>query len=255
MARGTLYRKGKQAVKDKAVATAIAQWHDQDDTMGHRKLAALLKTGKNRVKRVMKKYGIEARRKKKRYVYPGKASSIAPNLLRDPQTSAETEVMFSDIFEIHLADRTKVRGCFALWKRTRHCLSLAFDYQMRADLVVSTIDLLEFSVPGAIFHSDQGSQYGAEQTRTALLTKGFVRSMSRAGTPTDNGYAERFVGIFKLAVAERRAYRTLGEFLGEAERWINFYNQYRPHEGLRQQSPNQYACDQGLPTAPYLPLF
>jgi putative transposase len=255
MARGTLYRQGKQAMKDKAVATAIEQWHEQDDTMGHRKLAALLGTGKNRVKRVMKKYGIAARRKKKRYVYPGKASSIAPNLLRDPRMPEDQEVMFSDIFEIHLADRTKVRGCFALWKRTRHCLSLAFDYQMRADLVVSTIELVEFSVPGTIFHSDQGSQYGAEQTRTALLTKGFVRSMSRAGTPTDNGYAERFVGIFKLAVAERRSYRTLGEFLREAERWINFYNQLRPHEGLDQQSPDQYARGHGLPTASYLPLF
>jgi hypothetical protein len=98
MARGTLYLKGKQAVKDKKVATAIEEWHEEDDTMGHRKLAALLKTGKNRVKRVMKKYGIQARRKKKRYVYPGKASSIVPNALRDPQTPAETEVMFSDIF-------------------------------------------------------------------------------------------------------------------------------------------------------------
>jgi transposase-like protein len=45
MARGTLYRRGKQAVKDKAVATAIEQWHEQDDTMGHRKLAALRKHG------------------------------------------------------------------------------------------------------------------------------------------------------------------------------------------------------------------
>jgi hypothetical protein len=86
-----------------------------------------------------------------------------------------------------------VRGCFALWKRTRHGLSLAFDYQMRADLVVSTIDLVEFAVPGTIFHSDQGSQYGALETRTALLRKGLQRSMSRAGIPTDNGYAERFV--------------------------------------------------------------
>src|SRR5438128_2022166 len=87
----------------------------------------------------------------------------------------------SQIFlRIQLADRTKVRGCFALWKRTRHGLSLAFDYQMRADLVVSTIDQVQFSVPGAIFHSDQGSQYGAEQTRAILLLKGFERSMSRA---------------------------------------------------------------------------
>src|SRR5207248_4383298 len=139
MARGTLYLKRKPASKDKQVATAIEKWHEQDDTMGHRKLATLLKMGKNRVKRVMKKYGIEARRRKKRYIYPGKARSIVPNLVRDPQLAVEQEVMFSDIFEVQLADRSKVRGCFALWKRTRHILALAFDYSMRADLVVSTI--------------------------------------------------------------------------------------------------------------------
>ena len=38
-------------------------------------------------------------------------------------------------------------------------------------------------------------------------------SKSRAGTPTDIGYADRFVDIFKLAVAERRSYQMLGYFL------------------------------------------
>ena len=255
MARGTLYLKRKQATKDKQVATAIEKWHEQDDTMGHRKLAALLKMGKNRVKRVMKKYGIEARRRKKRYIYPGKASSIVPNVVRDAKGAVEQEVMFSDIFEVQLADRTKVRGCFALWKRTRHILALAFDYSMRADLVVSTIEMVEFAVAGTIWHSDQGSQYGAFETRAALLLKGFERSMSRAGTPTDNGYAERFVGQFKLSLAQRQSSRTLGDFLQAAEAWVNFYNQERPHEGLDQRSPDQYARAHGLPTAPYLPLL
>jgi putative transposase len=161
MARGTLYRKGNQAGKDKAVAIAIEQWHEQDATMGHRKLAVLLKMGKNRVKRVMKKYGIAARRNKKHYMYPGKANIVVPNRLRDEITPADAEIVFSDIFEVHLADRTKVRGCFALRKRTRHILALAFDYRMQADLVVSTIEMVAFSVPGMIWHSDQGSQYGA----------------------------------------------------------------------------------------------
>jgi putative transposase len=126
---------------------------------------------------------------------------------------------------------------------------------MCADLVVSTIELVTFSVPGMIWHSDQASQYGAEQTRNALLRKGFERSMSRAGTPTHNGYAERFVGQFKLSLAERRAYRTLGEFLQAAENWINFYNHLRPHQGLAQLSPDSSATEQGLPPAPSLSLF
>jgi putative transposase len=256
IARSTLYLHGKQAQKDKQVAIAIEQWYETDDTLGHRKLAGLLKMGKNRVKRVMKKYGLAARRKRKKYIYPGKASSIVPNLLRKPQEQPDAqEVVFSDIFEVTLADRTSVRGCFALWQRTRHILSLAFDYRMQAELVVSTIQQMQFDVPGSIFHSDQGSQYGAEVTRAALLEKGFLRSMSRAGTPTDNGYAERFVGTFKLAVAERRHYQTLGQFLRAAEHWINFYNRVRPHEGIGNCSPDQFARQQGLPPAPYLPLL
>jgi transposase InsO family protein len=258
LARGTLYLQGKQAEKDKQVAIAIEIWHEKDDTLGHRKLAVLLNMGKNRVKRVMKKYGIAARRKRKKYVYPGKANNVVSNLLREQEEQIRRdmpEIVFSDIFEIHLADRTKVRGCFALWKRTRHILALAFDYSMRADLVVSTLDMLQFSVPGMIFHSDQGSQYGAEQTRVALLEKGFIRSMSRAGTPTDNGYAERFVGVFKQAVAERRRYQTLGQFLQAAEDWTNFYNHLRPHEGLGNCSPDQFAIAYELPSAPYLSLY
>lgn len=199
------------------MAVAIEAQHERDDTLGHRKLSVLLHMGKNRVKRVMRKYGISAKRKKERYVYPGKAAQIAPNLVRELKEDSDADVLFSDIFEIQLADRSKMRGCFALWKRTRHILALTFDYRMQAALVVSTVRSLQYCVPGMIWHSDQGSQYGAEQTRLALLEQGFQLSMSQAGTPTDNGYAGRFVGVFKLAVAERQPYRTLGDFLRAAE--------------------------------------
>ncbi len=51
---------------DKALAVRIEQAHEKDDTMGHRKLARLLGTGKNRVMCVMRAYGIAARRKRKK---------------------------------------------------------------------------------------------------------------------------------------------------------------------------------------------
>jgi len=253
--RATLYWPSKQAVKDKQVAVAIEQWHEQDDTLGHRKLAALLHMGKNRVRRVMHKYAITARRKRKKYTYPGQADVIVPNLVRELPDDRDPEIVFSDILEVKLADGTKVRGCFALWKRTRHILGLAFEYHMRAALVTQAIQTLDFHVPEAIFHSDQGKQYGARETREILLAKGFQLSMSRAGTPTDNGYAERFVGLFKLAVAERRRYQTLGEFLRAAQEWIHFYNAIRPHESLDYRSPDQFAQEHGLPPVPPITLL
>jgi len=48
----------------------------------------------------MHKYGIEARRKRKKYVYPGKTSQVVPNLVCELDPQSLTEVVFSDIFEI-----------------------------------------------------------------------------------------------------------------------------------------------------------
>jgi hypothetical protein len=93
-ARGSLYLVSKRAIKDKQVAVAIEHWHELDDTLGHRKLAVLLGMGHNRVNRIMHKYGITARRKKKRYVYPGKTDQVAPNLVRDLSAESVQEVVF-----------------------------------------------------------------------------------------------------------------------------------------------------------------
>jgi putative transposase len=61
--------------------------------------------------------------------------------------------------------------------------------------------------------------------------------------------------MFKLAVAERRPYQTLGDFLRAAEAWVNFYNRERPHESLGYQSTNQFAEVNHLQTLPYLAVF
>jgi len=226
---------------------------EEDDTLGHKKLASMLNTGKNRVLRVMKKYGIVPRKRSRKYQYPGKSETIFDNLANDPTVQlTAVGIIFSDIFEFKLHDGTRIRGCFALKKDTRQILSLIFDYSMRADLVVTTIQRIDVVDPESIWHTDQGKQYGAGVTITTLLERGFIASMSRPGTPTDNPYAERFVGIFKHAVVRRRKYHTLGEFLFAAKQWINFYNNKRPHESLGQVAPNDFAKRNNMRIIPNL---
>lgn len=253
--RNQFYYKSKLEFKDKKTALKIEKQHEDDDTLGSRKLGALLKSSRKKMQRIMRKYGIFARRKKKKYHYPGKSDKVFKNLANKSAIKKIREIIFSDIFEIKLADGAKIRGCFALRKKTRQILSMVFDYSMKADLVVATLQRIDFMrLENVIWHSDQGRQYGAEKTIRELMEKGFEASMSRAGTPTDNPFAERFVGTFKMAVAERRRYQTLGEFLEASEKWINFYNKKRPHEALNNLSPNKFANKNNLQTVPYLTL-
>lgn len=160
---------------------------------------------------------------------------MTPDQVRELDPESLTEVVFSDRFEITRADGTKVRSCFTLWKRTRHLLGLAFASHMRTASVTAALQTLAFDVPAAMFHRDQGKPCGAEATRQLLREKGFPLSMSRAGTPTDNGDAERCVGMFTLAVAERCRSETLGTFLCAVQQWVNFSQTTRPHQGLDSQ--------------------
>lgn len=239
--------------KDKTLVNLITATHEEDDdTLGHKKLAKLLGVNKKRVLRVMRKYGIKARKRTNKYHYHGKTALAQPNLANqeDTRESLDQGIVFSDIFEFKLTDGSIVRGCFALLKQTRQILSLVFDYSIKASLVQATIDNISWQDDLYIWHSDQGKQYGAQATINKVIDRGLLPSMSRAGTPTDNPFAERFVSSFKHAVVRRQQYPNLGSLLVVAEKWINFYNQRRPHESLNQLSPNQYAQKYGWKQVP-----
>ncbi|MFW5703071.1 MAG: transposase, partial [Candidatus Dojkabacteria bacterium] len=117
---------------------------------------------------------------------------------------------------------------------------------------LNRIDLLDLSEAEVIWHTDQGKQYGAAITVEKLLEMEFTASMSRAGTPTDNAIAERFVRTFKHAVVRKYAYETIGQFAGTAEKWLNFYNERRPHRSLGLNSPNEFARKNSLEIVSYL---
>lgn len=253
--RESWYYHSKLEKPDKVLATQISKIHDEiDDTLGHKKLAPLLAVNKKRIHRVMKKYGIKPRKRSKRYHYHGKATTAQPNIANQPEIreSFDQGIVFSDIFEFALIDGSKLRGCFALMKQTRQILSMIFDYSMKATIVQATISNMSEQNDLYIWHSDQGKQYGAKDTINLVVKKGLLPSMSRAGTPTDNPFAERFVGQFKHAVVRRQKYPDLGSFLHQAEKWINFYNHSRPHESLGMMSPNSYAQKYGWKPVPYI---
>ncbi|HDQ88577.1 MAG TPA: hypothetical protein ENN92_00290, partial [candidate division WWE3 bacterium] len=186
--------------KDLIIVSQILDLYEEDDSLGAKKVSRLLGIGKNRCQRIMNKYGIHPRRKKGIYKYSGKSDTTFKNVLLEQDLDTFPDIYFSDYFEFKLADKTEVHGCFVLKYSTRQITALIFDYFEDSSLIVKALEETKEYLKGeGIFHSDQGSVYGSDVTVIRIKDLGLQISMSRAGTPTDNGYAERFVGIFKLA--------------------------------------------------------
>ena len=216
-------------------------------------------TGKNRIRRVMHTYGITAQSlREARMSTEASQPRLCRSQLREEafEWGVGNEVVFSDILEVKRADGTGVRGCFALRHRTRQVLLIAFDNHMRADLVTDAIETMAFEVPGSIWHSEEAQTlWGGPDPLLALAQRRMSLSMSRAGTPTDNG--------MRNALSASSSWLEL--HVAPIIRWGSFCERRKPgspciiksdqHAGLDTLSPLHYAKPHELEDIPSLALW
>ena len=90
-----------------------------------------------------------------------------------------------------------------------------------------------------VFHSDQGTQYTSFEFYSLLKKHGVTQSFSAPGSPHDNAVAESFFATIKKEDLRRNYYKTEEEFRTAVKEYIEFYNDYRPHQRLGFLTPNQ----------------
>lgn len=91
-----------------------------------------------------------------------------------------------------------------------------------------------------ILHTDQGSVYASEDFNKKLDAQGIVRSMSRAGTPTDNGQMESLNGWMKDELFTDLHITGNKPINEEIDDYIKFFNEERPACCLGYLTPKQY---------------
>lgn len=90
-----------------------------------------------------------------------------------------------------------------------------------------------------ILHSDQGSVY-ASKAFNDLLPMYVSRSMSRAGTPTDNAAMESINGWIKAELFMDFHVTCEKPVEQEIYEYIVFFNEQRPAYSLNYLTPKQY---------------
>ena len=158
-----------------------------------------IQISENKISRLMKKNGLEAkcgrsgRRKPKK---PTEEQYTEDNLIKDKFSVTVPNMLWcSDITEL-TCNRSKLYLCGIIDVATRRIVGWAIDKTQTQRLVQNAFKMALGRNPdipeGAIYHSDRGSQYTAKRTKKLIEESGFLKSMSRPGTPSDNQPIESF---------------------------------------------------------------
>ena len=91
-----------------------------------------------------------------------------------------------------------------------------------------------------ILHSDQGSVYASKSYNELLPMYNIVRSMSRAGTPTDNAAMEAINGWIKAELFTDFHITSPENVPAQVSDYIRFFNEERPAYALGYLTPKQY---------------
>ena len=97
-----------------------------------------------------------------------------------------------------------------------------------------------------ISHSDQGSIYTSTSFNDVCINNNIIRSMSRAGTPTDNPVIESKNGWLKSEVKvdlNQNDFKDVNDYVTFI---INDNNYFRPSYKLKYKTPVQFRTEQGF---------
>jgi transposase InsO family protein len=94
--------------------------------------------------------------------------------------------------------------------------------------------------PGAVFHSDRGSNYTSAEFAGTLRKLGVRQSVGRTGICYDNALAESFFAALKNERVHRTQYPTRRHAVNDVARYIELrYNSQRLHSALGYKTPNE----------------
>ncbi len=208
------------------------------------------------VARMMREMGLKAITKKRfkvRTTDSAHSFPVAENKLDQIfEASKPGEVMLSDITYIPTREGwLYLAGVLDLC--SRQLIGWAMGDRIDRQLTIDALHMAlrkQRTTPGAIFHSDRGSQYACYDFRDQLLAFGLTQSMSRTGNCWDNAPMESFFHTLKTEFVHHEKFVTRSEAKLKIFEWIEvFYNRQRLHSSLGYKTPVAFAAEKMLSAA------
>ena len=228
------------------------EYHSKYPSHGYRWLNAKIRldTGlvmsDQRAHRICKAAGITSISKHYRYKKPGDPYKVYPNLLMSGiNVSGPLQCIVSDMTAFYLKGIYYELTLFMdIWNNEILSYSLSKKRGDRMTYMSGLKGILDIKARypdlEMILHTDQGSVYSSKSFNELLPLYNIVRSMSRAGTPTDNAAMEAINGWIKAEMFNDLHITSNESIDTEINKYILFFNEERPAYSLNYLTPKQY---------------
>jgi transposase InsO family protein len=251
-------------VEDERLLQRIGEVHAANDyAYGYRRTwKALLRAGENvgrdRVKRLMRREGIQgAKRRGKpwRTTTPDPAATRSPDLVNRDFTADRPDQLWVADFSYLRCWEGMVFLSFIIDVFSRRVVGWQFAAHMRTDLVLDALRMaLTRRRAGAdvdlVHHSDAGSQYTSYAFTQVLDDHAVLASIGSVGDAFDNALAESFVDSFKTELIRDRVWRTRNQLELAIVEYLAWFNTTRLHEALDDRPPAEVEALYAAQTVP-----
>jgi len=240
----------------------IEDIHKRKPSYGYRRINRIIlrETGwivsNNLVHKVCKKLRIKSQAKHYKYKKNGEESIKYPNIIKGNwKTTRPFEKVVSDTttfwFKKKVYDWTFYLDIFngeivgSDVRESRHGGNVLNHREALKEMLENKIKR-GYKDLETIFHTDQGSVYSSTSFNNILTDFFITRSMSRAGTPTDNPVIESKNGWLKKEMYidfDINNYNTVQDFIKDI---VRDNNEYRPSYALNYKTPIEYKIQLGF---------
>jgi putative transposase len=243
VARSGVYRaQPETSADDLALMRRIDELYLDKPFYGSRRMTfALNEEGRSvnrkRVQRLMRLMGLEALVPRPGTSRAAPESKIYPYLLRGVTITEPNHVWASDITYIPMAHGFLYLVAVIDWA-SRAVLAWRLSNTMDSGFCVEALEeaLQRYGKP-RIFNTDQGAQFTSAAFTGKLEAAGIAISMDGRGRFLDNIFIERLWRSIKYEEVHLKAYADGREARAGIGRWIDFYNNRRPHQAMNNQRP------------------
>ena len=211
---------------------------------GYRRITAILNRNSyhinsKKIRRIMKLMDLQAIYPKKKTTFFNKEHKIYPYLLRNLVINRANQVWATDITYIKMSKGfVYLVALIDLFSRRIINWQLSITMEKEFCIEMLEIALMQNKKP-EIINSDQGSQFTSNEWIKALTDSDIKVSMDGKGRCIDNILMERFWRSIKQEEIYIKPCDSAKEIRENIGKYINFYNQERPHQSLGYQTPDE----------------